>query len=167
MTAGARPLMAAPRSGEAVERLLHPVPLVALGMLLLNDHVLKATHPGWLSGKLSDVAVMVLLPFLLMAAADLACLWWPRLPAPGTRAVLACVAISVAVFTLVEVTPLGADAYRWGLAVAQWPLRTIIAALAGNPAPDLAPVRLTADATDLLTLPAAGMILLLDRRWRA
>lgn len=30
--------------------------LTALGILLLNDHVLKAAYPGWLTGKLSDFA---------------------------------------------------------------------------------------------------------------
>lgn len=30
--------------------------LIALGVLLLNDHVLKTAYPGWLTGKLSDFA---------------------------------------------------------------------------------------------------------------
>jgi hypothetical protein len=136
------------------------VPLAALALLVLNDHVLKATHPGWLSGKLSDVAVLALLPFVLLAVADLACLAYRRLPAPGRRALVASVVVSVALFTLIEMTPLGADAYRWGLAVAQWPARALLAAIASGSMPDLAPVRLTADVTDLATLPAAGVILL-------
>jgi hypothetical protein len=156
----------APRSGEALERLLHPIPLAALAVLLVNDHVLKATYPGWLSGKLSDVAVMVLLPFLLLALADVGCLAVPRLPAPGRRATIACVAMAVALFTLIEITPVGADTYRWGLAVAQWPIRTGLALLGAETIPELVPVRLTSDVTDLLTLPAAGVILLVNAGWR-
>ena len=38
--------------------MLHPVALAALAVLVLNDHVWKARYPGWVTGKLSDVAVM-------------------------------------------------------------------------------------------------------------
>ncbi len=151
------------RPGAWLEGLVHPVPLAALALLVFNDHVLKAAHPGWLTGKLSDVAVLALLPFLVLAAADLAALAAPRLPAPGERAMLAAVIGSAALFATIEVTPLGADAYRWGLALAQWPVHAAAAALGGSPLPDLRPVMLTADASDLLTLPAAATILLMRR----
>ena len=36
--------------------LLHPAFLVAVGLLALNDHVLKEAFPGLLTGKLSDLA---------------------------------------------------------------------------------------------------------------
>lgn len=152
------------RAGARLEGLLHPVPLVALALLVVNDHVLKSTHPGWLSGKLSDVAVLALLPFVVLALADLAALAMPRLPAPGERAVLAAVIGSAALFAAIEVTPLGADAYRWGLALAQWPVHAAGATLGGMPLPDLRPVMLTADVSDLLTLPAAATIILVMRR---
>lgn len=152
-----------PRTGAWLEGLVHPAPLAALALLVLNDHVLKATHPGWLSGKLSDVAVLALLPFLLLAAADIAALATPRLPAPGERALLAAVIGSAALFAAIEITPLGAEAYRWGLALAQWPVHAVAAALGSNPLPDLRPVMLTADASDLLTLPAAATILFVRR----
>lgn len=158
---GIRP---APCGGARIDGLVHPVPLAALGLLLLNDHVLKATHPGWLSGKLSDVAVLVLLPFVALALTDLAALAVPRLPAPGERAVLAAVIGSAALFTAIEVTPLGAEAYRWGLGVAQWPVHAAAASFDGLALPDLRPVMLTADTSDLLTLPAAATILLVMRR---
>jgi hypothetical protein len=152
-----------PPRGAWLDRLVHPIPVGALIVLLLNDHVLKATYPSWLTGKLSDVAVLVLLPFLVLAAADLVALRFRHLPAPGSAALLASVVIAAAVFTLIEVVPIGADAYRWGLGLAQWPIRAMVAATQGAPLPDLLPVRLTSDVTDLLTLPAAGLILWL--RW--
>jgi hypothetical protein len=39
---------------------------VALGVLLINDHVLKVVGvlPGWLTGKLSDVAGLIVAPVL-------------------------------------------------------------------------------------------------------
>lgn len=42
---------------------------VALAVLLLNDHLLKGSGPGWLTGKLSDVAGMVMAPALVAALA--------------------------------------------------------------------------------------------------
>lgn len=42
--------------------------LLSIGVLLLNDHVLKATRPGLITGKLSDVAGVVMIALLATAA---------------------------------------------------------------------------------------------------
>jgi hypothetical protein len=49
--------------------LLHPLWLVSLAVLVLNDHVLKGSGllPGVVTGKLSDVAGLVVAPALLAA----------------------------------------------------------------------------------------------------
>jgi hypothetical protein len=144
--------------------LLHPVPLGMLALLLANDHVLKVHYPGWVSGKLSDVAALALLPFVLLALADLAATASARIPAPGRRTAVACALVTAAVFTAMQITPLGADAYRWALAAAQWPFHAIALSLQGGPMPSLHPVQLTPDPSDLLTLPAAAVALLFRRR---
>jgi hypothetical protein len=56
--------------------ILHPVPLAALLVLLVNDWLIKpsALAPGWLSGKLSDVAGLLAAPLVATAAVDCA-LW--------------------------------------------------------------------------------------------
>lgn len=46
-------------------RLLHPAFLLALAVLLLNDHVLKEAFASPITGKMSDVAGLVVLPVLL------------------------------------------------------------------------------------------------------
>lgn len=52
--------------------MLHPLTLISLALLVLNDHFLKWAHPGWIpnymSGKLSDVAGMILAPIVLSVA---------------------------------------------------------------------------------------------------
>lgn len=149
----------APRPAPALDSLVHPVPLAALAVLLANDHVLKPNHPGWLSGKLSDFAVMVLLPFLVLAAWDVVRLVRPNLPAAGPRIAVASVVVSIVAFTVIELVPLGADLYRWGLGGAQWPFRALAAAVASQPTPGLAPVALTSDLSDLLALPTALSVL--------
>jgi hypothetical protein len=140
------------------------VPLAALAVLVINDHVLKADQPGWLSGKLSDFAIMVLLPFLLLAAWDAVRLVRPALPSAGPRMAVVCVGVSVIAFTAIEVTPLGSEFLRWGLGGAQWPFRALAALLAAQPLSGLAPVALTSDVSDLISLPAAVAVLLV-RPW--
>jgi len=156
---------AAPRSAPSLDALLHPVPLAALALLLVNDHVLKASHPGWLSGKLSDVAGLVLLPFVLLAAWDLLRLARPQLPAAGPRAALLCVICVMVAFTAIKVVPLGSELYQVGLGGVQWPFRAVAALGAAEPLPGLAPVQLTRDLSDLLVLPAA-LVVLVVRPWR-
>ena len=63
----ARPL---PRSVPA-DALLHPLALAALVLLILNDHLLKDLAPGPLTGKLSDVAGLVVLPLIILGAWEL------------------------------------------------------------------------------------------------
>jgi len=45
--------------------MLHPLTLVSLFVLVLNDHYLKWAHPSFVTGKLSDVAGMILAPIVL------------------------------------------------------------------------------------------------------
>lgn len=136
--------------------LLHPVTLVALGALALNDHVLKHACPGVMTGKLSDFAGVVLLPVFLHALVELAAarLWKrPLSAAASNRWLLGCVAVSLLAFALPEVSPAAELAYRYGLGGAQWPFRALAALLSGHAPPNVHPVRATADVTDLLALP--------------
>jgi len=154
----------APRSAPCLDALVHPVPLAAVMMLLWNDHVFKITNPGWLSGKLSDIAGLIVVPFVLLAAWDLMRLARPGLPAAGLRLAVASVAVVVLAFATVEVMPLGSDIYRMALAGTQWPFRALTAFVTSEPLPGLAPVQVTSDLSDLLALPAA-LIVLAVRPW--
>jgi hypothetical protein len=53
---------------------VHPVPLAAVLVLVINDHLLKGAGvlPGWATGKISDVAGLFFFPLLLDALARLA-----------------------------------------------------------------------------------------------
>ncbi len=52
---------------RALRCLAHPTSLLAIGLLLLNDHVLKAVIPSWWTGKLSDFAGLYFFPFVVAA----------------------------------------------------------------------------------------------------
>ena len=60
---------------------LAPAPLAALALLALNDHVLKGSGvlPGWLTGKISDLAGAFFFPLLATALADTVAMGTARL----------------------------------------------------------------------------------------
>jgi len=58
-------------SERALRGLIHPIGLVMLIILVLNDTLLKPYFPSWLSGKLSDLALVYLLPFIILAVLGL------------------------------------------------------------------------------------------------
>jgi len=47
--------------------LLGWLPLMAMGLMVFNDQVLRTGWPCWFTGKLSDFAVVLFFPFLLTA----------------------------------------------------------------------------------------------------
>jgi hypothetical protein len=60
------------RDSLPIGEFLHPVTLTAMAVLALNDHVLKGAGilPGWLTGKLSDIAGLIFFPLLATALLD-------------------------------------------------------------------------------------------------
>lgn len=125
----------------------HPIALLAVSTLLVNDQWLKYAYPSWFTGKLSDFAGLVFFPLLLVSLV-------PRSIPLGTRIPLfvACAATATA-FALVKVWSPANELYRVGLGLVQWPFRSAAALLSGHPLPRLAKVSLVRDASDLLALP--------------
>lgn len=117
--------------------LSHPLPLLAVGVLLLNDHVLKGSGllPASITGKLSDVAGLFFFPILLSSAA----LWLtPARRRAGARRLWMVLAVAATglVFSLLKVSPVfNAIACEW------WG-------------------QIVLDPTDLLALPMLGLSLL-------
>ncbi|MBI5512624.1 MAG: hypothetical protein HY909_02585 [Deltaproteobacteria bacterium] len=150
MTAGSR----APHPGEAF---LHPVALVSLALLLVNDHVLKIRAPGVVSGKLSDVGILVVGPLLLQGLWECAMAAAHRPWEPSRRALAVAVAVTGAAFTLEKTLPAATQTYQvlWGSL--RWPLDALGALLQHGVAPRWAPVAAVTDPTDLWTLPALAL----------
>ncbi|MDB4990702.1 MAG: hypothetical protein JWN04_5880 [Myxococcaceae bacterium] len=128
--------------------MLSPSALLALLLWLLNDHVLKQRMPGVLTGKLSDVASLIVLPLAVQAAWELCAKREPFVP--SRFAIVAACALVGAFFVWMEATALGSLAFRSVLALAQWPFRMLRSE--GWSAPRLVAHR--ADLEDLLTLPS-------------
>ncbi len=83
--------------------LARPLPASAVIILALNDHVLKQAHvlPGWVTGKLSDVAGLFFFPILLFALARAV------LGVPRSRVVRASLlaGVTVLMFAAIKVVP--------------------------------------------------------------
>jgi hypothetical protein len=132
----------------ATRALLRPAALLAIALLVINDHVLKARAPGLVTGKLSDVAGLVFFPLLLAAAAEQVGL------RGGRAAVIAAAAATGIAFAAIKLWAPAGELYRVGLAALQWPFHALAALLDGSALPALGRVRLVQDPTDLLALPA-------------
>ena len=143
--------------------LLHPVSLIALGLLLVNDHVLKAVWPGALTGKLSDVAGLVLFPILVLSAGELALVALGRWRRPTRRALTMAVVGSTMAFALVKTVPDAAIAAGWLLGIAQWLLSLPIRAGTGTLGAPIVPTVIVVDPTDLLALPFVVLAIWIGR----
>jgi len=151
--------MAADSSPRPVpgDGLLHPVVLLSLVLLIANDQVLKRLWPGPVTGKLSDVAGLVVAPIALVAAWEIGRHAVGRSWGPS-RAVLVVAIVVVGVgFAAVQVWEPASEAFRVGLGVVQWPFRTLGAWIAGGTVTGPVPVTVVADAEDLIALPALAV----------
>ena len=43
----------------------HPLSLLSIFLLLVNDHILKMLFPSWITGKLSDLMGLFFFPFII------------------------------------------------------------------------------------------------------
>lgn len=151
-------LEASTEPSAALNGLLHPVTLAALAVWVVNDHLLKGAGPGWLTGKLFDVACLAVVPWMPLAAYVLL-----TRTSLSRRWLVGSCALTGLVMVTINLFDGAAWAYRHGLAGLQWPLAQLGASLRGHGVAPWRPVHLTMDASDLWTLPA---LLLPLRLWR-
>jgi hypothetical protein len=146
------------------ELMLHPVIIVAVGVLALNDHWLKGrlgTEPGTgvVTGKLSDVAGLAFFPALVVSVVEVA--RWARRRdrggwACGRRELAVAMAVTAAGFAAVQTVPPVAAGYEASLAALRWWPAALAAALSGGAWPAWPQVGHVMDTSDSLCLPAIG-----------
>jgi len=144
----------APGAGDM---LIHPVSLLALALLLVNDHLLKSSWPGPITGKLSDFAGVVFFPIFLVSAWELLLALLGRWRAPSLRAASIVFVVSTATFGTIKAMPAAAELSGQTLGAAQWILGLPFGLLAGQPLPPVIGARVIADPTDLVALPASAL----------
>jgi hypothetical protein len=157
MTAARAAVSSSSRATVPGDALLHPVAVAALGLLLVNDHVLKATIPSWWTGKLSDLAALVVLALVVQAIAEM-------LGAGiGRRTLATALVMSGSILGAIKLVPPAGDFYEWGMGAAQLVPNAVAALLGGSTMPTLVPVALTRDATDIAAIPILGAVWLVFR----
>ena len=125
--------------------LLHPAPLVALVVLVLNDHVLKAVWPGVVTGKLSDLAGAFLFPVLVLSIGELALsMRRPHLASPQVVTTI-CVLTAMGLI-LVKTVPAASTAYGALAGLVRWPFLS-----------SFRRVQVATDPTDLVALTSVGL----------
>jgi len=143
--------------------LLDPVAVLALAVLIINDHTLKALAHGtpWtvLTGKLSDIAGVLFLPVLIIGVVELIA----RQTIGPRGATIVAVAVAV-MFTLMKTVDAVGAAYAHTLGALQWPVRAAFAALQGQPTPALVPVVHVVDPTDVVAVLAAPYVVYRAKR---
>lgn len=145
--------------------LLHPVPLIAIALLLLNDHVLKAAYPGsWWPGKLSDFAGLAFFPLFLQALWEAGAELVRRPWSPSRRVLVTGAVVTALLFSLVQVWPPASEAYRAAFGTVYWPVGAARGLLTGAGLPGWAPASLVADPWDMVAVPAVGLAVLAG--WR-
>lgn len=147
------------------EALVHPVTLLALVTWIVNDHWAKAAHGGDVTGKLSDIAALIVFPLIPVAALELWRIWRGR-PIPGRSWSNGWLVATGFTMVTINLFDTAAWIYRHGFAVMQWPFAAIGSLVRGDTLPALQPVVKTMDPTDLLTLPALLVPYLLVSRGR-
>ncbi|MFD4668555.1 hypothetical protein ACFWNN_02410 [Lentzea sp. NPDC058450] len=119
------------RAGVFLRWVAHPLTVGATAVLLLNDHVFKQAWPGLVTGKLSDVAGLVVAPPVLGLLFGLF--------RAGQVGAAAATLLTGAGFAWVKLTSTGAE-----VASAAWSVVN-------------GPSVVLADAGDLIALPALGL----------
>jgi hypothetical protein len=141
---------------RAAGGLTHPVAMLAVLLLVLNDHWWKTAYPSWVTGKLSDFAGLVFFPLLLQAVVELALAALRAYERPSMPLLNVMIFLTLVGFCWVKTTALGADAYGHVLGMARWPFHAVIAYVFDRPSPPIGHPGIVRDPTDLVTLVGLG-----------
>ena len=134
--------------------LRHPVILIFWSLWVLNDHVFKEMFANDITGKLSDVASLAVFPLFPLACYELLCYRLNRKRRHQKQIFYISLLATGMVMVGINISPMWAYVYRWGLGLFQWPFLAINDLFVLGELRSLRPVKLTMDISDIYTLPA-------------
>jgi hypothetical protein len=126
---------------------------LAVVTLFVNDHFLKRAYPGFVTGKLSDVAGMIFFPLLLAVLVRSVAPASLRDDRAHDRLLLVGCVLTAVVFALTKTMPFANELYRFTWGALQWPYRALVALASGRGLPRVARVVLVRDPSDVLAVP--------------
>ncbi len=135
-----------------MRRLSHPIALGALALWIVNDQILKSHWPGIVTGKLSDIAGMIVAPLVLAVAIETVVVR-AKLRAHRSKEVIGFLAFAIVgmAFALAKTWAPANDVYCATLALLRMPARLVLQHLHGGEWSES--VVLVRDPTDLIALP--------------
>lgn len=139
--------------------LLHPAAMAAVALLLVNDHVLKASSPGFLTGKLSDFAGLAFFPLVLVSAWELAAAAAGRWRGPSASPLAVATLATAVVFIGAKSSASANAAVEAALGWLQWVAASPLAAIGLTAHPVYRPAVVVQDPTDLVGLAALAVCL--------
>lgn len=107
-------LLAARAEWLGIGYLVHPWPIFAVMVLILNDHFLKMQYGNWWTGKISDFAGVFFLPLFSCACFGLIHNYvWARDKFfwPTPRSIFIAILITDLIFVSVKTLPFATDVY--------------------------------------------------------
>ena len=141
------------------ETLLSPIYILALILMLFNDHYWKGIGPSWLTGKLSDVSILIMGPLTIQALFELVLSRFT--PHWGPNRILLIVLSFAMSLTMIAINlwEFPAWLYRWGMGTVQWPFLAIINLWQEGTINAIRPVQLFMDPSDGWTAPSSLLAL--------
>jgi hypothetical protein len=112
---------------------VHPITLISVLIVIVNDRLLKPHLPGALSGKLSDFAGLVMFPLIVTGLVELARSRWTQAWRLGPGFVPAVVGLEALIFLLIKTWTPAADVYRAVVGAGLWCLRLPLSPWNGAP----------------------------------
>ncbi len=147
-------LSAATRHRTPGDLFLHPLPIAAATTLAINDAALKATWPGAITGKLSDIAGLFVFPIILVCLTELLRRATRRPWQISDVGIVAACVVTGVTFTVVKTVEWASTAYATSVGALRWPLRATDQLISGNLIPAVVPIDVVRDPTDILAVVA-------------
>jgi len=119
---------------------------------IVNDHVLKELYGNIWTGKLSDIAGLVVFPLFLFALYEV----FVETARPR-QALSICIAAAGLFFIGLNSVESFSNAVCYLIGGLQWPFKALVGLTRGTGIPPFIPTTATPDVTDLYTLPALGL----------
>lgn len=131
--------------------------ILSLVVLFCNDHYWKGVGPGWITGKLSDVVILVVAPLTLQAIIEVLLSIFGFNWGPNRKVLIFSCVLMGLIMALINFWEPASWSYRWGLGSLQWPFRAAFSLITDGELIAVRSVQLTVDPTDLWTIPSIGI----------
>lgn len=138
--------------GSPGDVLVGVLPLLAVAVLLINDHWWKGRGPDLLTGKVSDAVGLFVFPIMVLSVIEVVRKIGGRPWESGVSAAAIASLVTFVGFVLVKTVPPVSHTYAAIIGYLRWPAYAARNAMDGSEIPPPNPIEVTLDVTDLWML---------------